>query len=179
VKDTPGEVLAHVVRNNHDNNLLQDEVQAIFDKARLSEEGAAIIRAARKEAVDLMNQGVVLWKSGKLPDAVKWMRMARERVPDNVRVLFNAVQISISHMQQEGYDEELDAEARMVLEHVDRLQPGQQRFAQLMEQLRGLRPKADPAAPPSEETVSEKDTAADAPPAATPVVSPTHSNRFS
>ena len=125
-----------------------------------------------------MNQGVVLWKSGKLPDAVKWMRMARERVPDNVRVLFNAVQISISHMQQEGYDEELDTEARMVLEHVDRLQPGQQRFAQLMEQLRGLRPKADPAAPPSEETVSEKDTAADAPPAATPAAKPSHSNRF-
>jgi CheY-like chemotaxis protein/Tfp pilus assembly protein PilF len=187
VKDTPGEVLAHVVRNNHDNNLLQDEVQAIFDKARLSEEGAAIIRAARKEAVDLMNQGVVLWKSGKLPDAVKWMRMARERVPDNVRVLFNAVQISISHMQQEGYDEELDTEARMVLEHVDKLQPGQQRFAQLMEQLRGLQPKADPAETPSEETAGQKDTAADAPPASTPAATPavtpaarpTHSNRFS
>jgi len=180
VKDTPGEVLAHVVRNNHDNNLLQDEVQAIFDKARLSEEGAAIIRAARKEAVDLMNQGVVLWKSGKLPDAVKWMRMARERVPDNVRVLFNAVQISISHMQQEGYDEELDTEARMVLEHVDKLQPGQQRFAQLMEQLRGLQPKVDPAAPPAPvDTADQKKGVADVAPEPAPVAKPTHSNRFS
>lgn len=179
VKDTPGEVLAHVVRNNHDNNLLQDEVQAIFDKARLSEEGAAIIRAARKEAVDLMNQGVVLWKSGKLPDAVKWMRMARERVPDNVRVLFNAVQISISHMQQEGYDEELDAEARMVLEHVDKLQPGQQRFAQLMGQLRGLQPKADPAAPPAPvDAADQEEAATDVPAESAPVPKPTHSNRF-
>ena len=179
VKDTPGEVLAHVVRNNHDNNLLQDEVQAIFDKARLSEEGAAIIRAARKEAVDLMNQGVVLWKSGKLPDAVKWMRMARGRVPDNVRVLFNAVQISISHMQQEGYDEELDTEARMVLEHVDKLQPGQQRFAQLMEQLRGLQPKADPAAPPAEvDAPEQKEEAAETPAESTPAPKPVHSNRF-
>jgi len=180
VKDTPGEVLAHVVRNNHDNNLLQDEVQAIFDKARLSDEGAAIIRAARKEAVDLMNQGVVLWKSGKLPDAVKWMRMARERVPDNVRVLFNAVQISISHMQQEGYDEELDTEARMVLEHVDKLQPGQQRFAQLMEQLRGLQPQADPAAPPSPvDAADQKEAVADVSPEPAPAAKPTHSNRFS
>jgi CheY-like chemotaxis protein/Tfp pilus assembly protein PilF len=180
VKDTPGEVLAHVVRNNHDNNLLQDEVQAIFDKARLSDEGAAIIRAARKEAVDLMNQGVVLWKSGKLPDAVKWMRMARERVPDNVRVLFNAVQISISHMQQEGYDEELDTEARTVLEHVDKLQPGQQRFAQLMEQLRGLQPQADPAAPPSPvDAADQKEAVADVSPEPAPAAKPTHSNRFS
>lgn len=179
VKDTPGEVLAHVVRNNHDNSLLQDEVQAIFDKARLSDEGAAIIRAARKEAVDLMNQGVVLWKSGKLPDAVKWMRMARGRVPDNVRVLFNAVQISISHMQQEGYDEELDVEARMVLEHVDKLQPGQQRFAQLMEQLRGLQPKADPAAPPVQvDAAEQKEEAAGTPAESTPAPKPVHSNRF-
>jgi hypothetical protein len=168
------------VRNNHDNNLLQDEVQAIFDKARLSEEGAAIIRAARKEAVDLMNQGVVLWKSGKLPDAVKWMRMARERVPDNVRVLFNAVQISISHMQQEGYDEELDVEARMVLEHVDKLQPGQQRFAQLIEQLRGLQPKADPAPPPAPvDAADQKEEVAEAPAESTPAPKPMHSNRFS
>lgn len=151
VKGTPGEVLAHVVRNNHDNMLVQDEVQKIFDKARLADEGAAIIRAARKEAVDMMNQGVVLWKSGKLPDAVKWMRTARERLPDNVRVLFNAVQILVSHMQQRGYEPELDQEARTVLEHVDRLQPGQQRFAQLMEQLGTLQPKVE-VAPAGEAT---------------------------
>lgn len=147
VKGTPNEVLAHVIRNNHDNTLLQDEVQKIFDRARLSDEGALIIRTARKEAVDLMNQGVVLWKTGKLPDAVKWMRQARERLPDNVRVLFNAVQILISHMQQRGYDPELELEARHVLEHVDKLQPGQQRFAQLMEQLGALQPKPEPAQP--------------------------------
>lgn len=157
VKGTPGEVLAHVVRNNHDNTLVQDEVQKIFDKARLGEEGAAIIRAARKEAVDLMNQGVVLWKGGKLPEAVKWMRTARERLPDNVRVLFNAVQILISHMQQRGYEPALEQEARTVLEHVDRLQPGQQRFAQLMEQLGTLQPAQEPAQEPEQEQERERE----------------------
>ena len=149
VKGTPGEVLAYVIRNNHDNTLLQDEVQKIFDRARLPDEGAAIIRAARKEAVDLMNQGVVLWKTGKLADAVKWTRNSRERLPDNVRVLFNAVQILISFMQQNGYDVALDTEAREVLAHVDKLQPGQQRFAQLMEQLRNLQPNPDAAPAPA------------------------------
>jgi len=179
VKETPGEVLAHVVRNNHDNNLLQDDIQAIFDKARLTEEGAAIIRAARKEAVDLMNQGVVLWKTGKLPEAVKWMRMASERLPDNVRVLFNAVQITISHMQQCGYDEALEAEARTLLEHVDRLQPGQQRFAQLMEQLRGLQPKPEPE-PPAVVAEGEAETPAPEPvEPSEPAATPARNNRFS
>ncbi|WP_229491420.1 response regulator [Massilia sp. HP4] len=169
VKGTPNEVLAYVIRNNHDNTLLQDEVQKIFDRARLPDEGALIIRTARKEAVDLMNQGVVLWKTGKLPDAVKWMRKARERLPDNVRVLFNAVQILISHMQQRGYEPELDVEAREVLEHVDRLQPSQQRFAQLMEQLGALQPKPEPANPaPPEAGKDEKDAQDDAAPSRKP-----------
>jgi predicted Zn-dependent protease len=112
----------------------------------MGEEGEKLIRGARKEAIDLMNQGVLLWKTGKLPEAVEWMRNARAALPHNVRILFNSAQILISHMQQRGYSPELHEEAHGVLTHVDRLQPGQQRFAQLMEQLMGLVPKAEEAA---------------------------------
>ncbi len=143
VKEAPVELLCYIIRNNHDNQLLQDEVQKIFEKARMGEEGEALIRGARKEAVDLMNQGVLLWKTGKLLEAVEWMRNARAALPHNVRILFNSAQILVSHMQQRGYSVELSEEAHLVLAHVDRLQPGQQRFAQLMEQLMLLVPKAE------------------------------------
>jgi hypothetical protein len=46
-------------------------------------------------------------------------------------------------MQQHGYDAALSGEAHEVLHHVDRLLPGQQRFAQLMEQLAALQPMAE------------------------------------
>jgi tetratricopeptide (TPR) repeat protein len=170
LKDTPSEVLCHVVRNNHDNTLLQDEIQKIFDKARLQDEGAAMIRAARKEAVDLMNQGVVLWKGGKLREAVEWMREARTQVPDNVRVLFNAVQILVSHMKQRGYDADLDLEARAILERVDKLQPGQGRFAQLMEQVNALLPKPEEEA--AADAAPEPSKPADDRPAPKPVSKP-------
>ncbi|MFC5481278.1 tetratricopeptide repeat protein [Massilia suwonensis] len=147
VKEAPVELLCYVIRNNHDNAVLLDEVQAIFDKARLSDEGGELIRAAKKEASDLMNQGVLLWKTGKLKDAVAWMREARARLPNNQRILFNAAQVLISHMREKGYDEALSLEAHEVLAHVDRLQPGQQRFAQLMEQLAALAPKVEPETP--------------------------------
>lgn len=143
VKDAPVELLCYVIRNNHDNPLLLDEVQQIFEKARLKEEGMACIRSAKKEAADLMNQGVLLWKTGKLHDAVEWMRNACKAVPNNQRILFNTAQIMVSHMQQHGHDEGLWAEACEVLHHVDRLLPGQQRFAQLMEQLAQLQPHAE------------------------------------
>ncbi len=140
VKDAPVELLCYVIRNNHDSLLLQDEVQHIFDKARMSEEGVEFIRASKKEAADLMNQGVLLWKTGKLDEAIAWMRDARTALPNNLRILFNAAQILITTMQQNGYRITLADEAIEVLLHVDRLQPGQQRFAQLMEQLALLAP---------------------------------------
>jgi hypothetical protein len=140
VKDAPAELLCYVIRNNHDNPLLLDEVQAIFEKARLKDEGEALIHSSKKEASDLMNQGVLLWKTGKLAEAVEWMRNARKSVPNNQRILFNAAQIMVSHMQQHGFDADLWREAADVLHHVDRLLPGQQRFAQLMEQLALLQP---------------------------------------
>jgi hypothetical protein len=95
-----------------------------------------------------MNQGVLLWKTGKLQEAVDWMRAARARLPNNQRILFNAAQVLISHMRERGHDEALAQEAHAVLVHVDRLQPGQQRFAQLMEQLAALAPKAEVAGEP-------------------------------
>ena len=93
VKESPVELLCYVMRNNHDNPLLLDEVQKIFDKARMGEEGMALIRASKKDASDLMNQGVLLWKTGKLAEAVEWMRHARRALPNNLRILFNAAQI--------------------------------------------------------------------------------------
>ncbi|MFL6633560.1 MAG: tetratricopeptide repeat protein [Massilia sp.] len=153
VKDAPVELLCYVIRNNHDNPLLLDEVQKIFDKARLGDEGLEFIRVSKKEATDLMNQGVLLWKTGKLIDAVEWMRQARKKVPNNQRILFNAAQILVSHMQQHGYDGALSSEAYEVLHHVDRLLPGQQRFAQLMEQLAQLQPV--PEGGPMSGTIAE------------------------
>jgi tetratricopeptide (TPR) repeat protein len=146
VKESPVDLLCYVIRNNHDNTVLLDEVQRVFDKARMSDEGFALIKSSKKEASDLMNQGVLLWKTGKLPEAVVWMREARSELPNNLRILFNCAQILISHMQQLGYDEALSREATEVLLHVDKIQPGQQRFAQLMEQLATLCPKVGPLA---------------------------------
>jgi tetratricopeptide (TPR) repeat protein len=148
VKEAPVDLLCYVIRNNHDNALLLDDVQRIFDKARMGEEGLGLIKSSKKEASDMMNKGVLLWKTGKLAEAVEWMRHARAVLPNNLRILFNAAQILISHIQQSGHDQVLADEATEVLLHVDRIQPAQQRFAQLMEQLLALAPTAAAGAEP-------------------------------
>ncbi|QNA87714.1 tetratricopeptide repeat protein [Massilia sp. Dwa41.01b] len=143
VKDAPVELLCYLTRNNHDNASLLEEVQAIFEQARMGDEGGELIREAKKEAADLMNGGVLLWKTGKLGEAVAWMRKARARLPNNQRILFNAAQVLVSQLREQGFDAALADEAHAVLMHVDRLQPGQPRFAQLMEQLAALAPRPE------------------------------------
>ena len=140
VKEAPVGLLCYIARNNHDNVPLMDEVQKIFDKARMGDEGIELIRSARKEAADMMNKGVLLWKSDRLGEAIDWMRVARNALPHNMRILFNSAQILISRLQQTGYVRELADEAIEVLMHVDAIAPGQPRFAQLMEQLALLAP---------------------------------------
>ncbi|GJI99450.1 response regulator [Duganella caerulea] len=140
VKEAPVGLLCYITRNNHDNAPLLEDVQKIFDKARMTDEGVELIKASRKEAADMMNKGVLLWKTGKLIEAVEWMRVARKALPHNMRILFNSAQILISQLQQTGYVRELADEAIAVLMHVDAIAPGQQRFAQLMEQLALLAP---------------------------------------
>jgi tetratricopeptide (TPR) repeat protein len=140
VKDAPVELLCHVIRNNHDNQVLLDDVHKIFEKARMNDEAEDLINSSRREASDIMNKGVLLWKTGKLTEAVAWMREARQRLPDNMRILFNSAQMIITHMQKNGYDEALMTEANGVLMHVDQIAAGQQRFAQLIEQLQQLIP---------------------------------------
>lgn len=140
VKDAPVELLREVVKNNHDNVPLALEVQLIFDKASMSEEGAAVVNAARKEASEMMDRGVILWKAGKLSEAVEWMRNARIALPSNVRVLFNCAHLLIAYMEQNGPDAAMLAEAKKILLHADKLNPNQRRFSQLFKQLAALSP---------------------------------------
>ncbi|HEX8404187.1 MAG TPA: response regulator [Duganella sp.] len=140
VKEAPVSLLCYVARNNHDNVPLLEDVQKIFDNARMGDEGIELIKSSRKEAGDMMNTGVLLWKTGKLIEAVEWMRVARKALPHNMRILFNSAQILISQLHQTGYVRELAEEAIGVLMHVDAITPGQLRFAQLMEQLAELAP---------------------------------------
>lgn len=140
VKDAPVDLLRELIKNNHDNEALSQEVLQIFEKARMGEEGAELVSASRHEAGEMMNHGVLLWKEGKLTEAVEWMRQARTAMPVNVRILFNCAHIMIAALKASDADATLAAETKEVLLQVEKLAPNQRRFAQLMEQLAILSP---------------------------------------
>jgi CheY-like chemotaxis protein/Tfp pilus assembly protein PilF len=135
VKDAPVKLLIELIKNNHDNDVLLDEVQRIFESAKMGQEGLMLMASARKQATDIMNHGVLLWKTGKLAEAVAWMSNACKTLPNNMRVLFNCAQIMLSSMEKNGYDIVTAHEIKDILLHVDQIAPGQQRFAQIMDAL--------------------------------------------
>jgi tetratricopeptide (TPR) repeat protein len=139
-KEAPIQLLGDLAKNNHDNEFLLDDIQRVFEQAQMGEEGLSIILDSRKQAADLMNRGVLLWKTEKLDEAVKWMRHARRQLPNNQRVLFNCAQIFISTMEKTGFNQVLAEETRDILQHIERITPGQQRLATLSASLNALTP---------------------------------------
>ncbi|MEN9867035.1 MAG: hypothetical protein RL748_2625 [Pseudomonadota bacterium] len=137
-KEAPIQLLTDLVKNNHDNEVLLDEIQRVFENAKMGNEGLSIIVDSRRQSADLMNRGVLLWKTGKLDEAVNWMRNARKLLPNNQRVLFNCAQIYISVMEKTGYNMVLAEETRDILQQVERINPGQQRSATLMAGLQAV-----------------------------------------
>ena len=132
VKEASVDLLKELIRNNHDNAQLIAEIKQVFEKGKMANEGAHIISQSCDEVADMMNRGVLLWKTGRLQEAVNWMRTTVKALPNNQRVLFNCAQIIISCIEKHGYDAVLAEEARTALLHVDQLNPGQARFASMM-----------------------------------------------
>ena len=132
------ELLQGEVRNNPENAALLGSIKEIFNRAEMSEEGAALIESSRREAMEMMNSGVLLARSGKYIEAIAELRHAKKIMPSNVRVLFNLAYVIIAFFQKSSPSYELANEARASLLAANALAPGDARFANLMALLNGF-----------------------------------------
>ncbi len=82
-----------------------------------------------------MNHGVRLAREGKLDEAITLTREARERMPNNPRLLLNHAYLLIAWMEKSGRDASVAAEARGCIETARRLKPGEKRAGELMTKL--------------------------------------------
>lgn len=131
-------LLQDEIKNNPENNNLLHEVAEIFDQAGMGEEGRKLIEASRKEAMIIMNRGVLLISKGQYEEAVNAMRDARAAMPTNMRVLLNLAHVIITYIQKNGLTPELVKEARESLLAADNLSPNEPRFIRLMASLNDL-----------------------------------------
>ncbi len=134
-RDTAEALLTSVVGNNHEHDQYLDRARAIYAQAGLEEEGRAVVSRTARAALDTMNQGVKLAREGKLDEAIELTRQARERMPNNPRLLLNHAYLLIAWMEKCGRDLGVAVEARKCIEAARRLKPSDKRAGELLTKL--------------------------------------------
>lgn len=131
-------LLQSEVMNNPEDTANLASVREIFRKAGLAEQGEAIVESTRREAVDMMNAGILLAREGNYPEAIDKMRAALDKMPRNVRLLLNSAHVMVTHMERGVADPALIREVRRNLLIANQLAPGESRFPALMARLDAL-----------------------------------------
>ena len=137
-KENATVLLQREIKNNPENEHLLKDAAEIFIQAGMGDEGAQLIEASRKEAMEIMNSGVLLVSKGQYKEAVKAMFDARQAMPTNVRVLLNSAYVLITFIQKNGPTQEIIAQARESLYAANTLSPGEPRYSQLTNLLNEL-----------------------------------------
>ncbi|MFA6970673.1 MAG: response regulator [Gallionella sp.] len=137
-KDKACGLLATVVKNNHENAGIISMVEAVFDKAGLSEEGGELIKTSSAEVVSINNQGVLLANQGKFEEGVKLMKQALLTLPDSDLMITNLCGMMLGLMSKNGKDERMISEVRQHLDRVSKINPGNKKYNNYMNILNKL-----------------------------------------
>ncbi len=137
-KESASELLQMAVKNNHEDEKLISQVNSVYTKGNMQEEGKKLVDASRKEVAETNNRGISLAREGKLDDAVEMLRNAKTMLPNNTRILMNLAYVMVLHMQKNGHNNTLIREARESVDRVAKLNPGEKRLSQLVGMLEAL-----------------------------------------
>jgi tetratricopeptide (TPR) repeat protein len=137
-KDIACDLMRDLVRNNHENSEISRKVGAIFEGAKLGQEGLSLINESKQEVVNINNQGVLLAKKGQFQDGVKLLRTAVQNLPNSEVVILNLCGLLIGLMKQEGRSEALLLEARELLERIREINPANKKYHTYLSALSSL-----------------------------------------
>jgi len=89
-----------VIRSNHENTTLLNEISDMYREAGLEEQGQELIKKTKGEIIKINNQGVSLIKEGKLDESIKLFSKAAEGMPRNPVINLNLAHSLIMQMKK-------------------------------------------------------------------------------
>ena len=120
-KDKGTEMLKNIVRGNHDNDDMLDNVRHIFKEAGMEDKGDKIIETARAEIIKLNDEGVKLAQDGKLTEAIAYFEKAATKLPENKIINANAAQVLMLYMKENGINKQQLINAKTYLDRVRKI----------------------------------------------------------
>lgn len=134
-------LLGKLVRTHHEDARLSDQAQQLFARFDMAEEGRRLMTEARKELIEVNNQGVLLGRQGQFAEGARLLRVALQDLPTNEVMLLNLAGLLIAQMRTEGATDELLSEAVGLLQRVRELNPDSGKYSVYMNLLKAERAK--------------------------------------
>ncbi|RRQ21795.1 hypothetical protein D6C00_07435 [Thiohalobacter thiocyanaticus] len=100
--DQAHEMARALVKNHHDDEGVLSRLSRVYEEAGLAEAGADLISTARKEVVDLNNEGVALVNAGKIEESIDFFTNAVKVMPNNAVFNLNAAHSLVLYMKHSG-----------------------------------------------------------------------------
>ncbi|MEN6331918.1 MAG: tetratricopeptide repeat protein, partial [Smithella sp.] len=112
------EIIRHIIRENHDNNEMLDNVRLVFRETGMVDKGRQIIEDVKEEIFGLNNAGVKLARDGKLSEAIAYFEKAALQFPENKIINANTAQVLMLYMKENGFDEQQITDVKIYLDRV-------------------------------------------------------------
>jgi DNA-binding response OmpR family regulator len=119
------------VMNNAPNNAAIEKAKKAFVKIGRSDLAESVAKESRRQVVELVSSGADKAKQGDYKGAVNMMLEAANKLPDNPQVVFNAAVAILKYLENIGWDNQLGARCRTLVEAANRLDPANPRLAPL------------------------------------------------
>ena len=142
-KDKGTEILKHIVRGNHDNDEILDNVRLVFKETGMVDKGENIIEIAREEIIKLNDEGVKLAQDGKLTEAITYFEKAAAQLPENKIINANAAQVLMLYMKKNGINEKQLSKAKTYLDRVRKIDETYRDIPLLLSMYRELVPEVN------------------------------------
>lgn len=96
------ELMQQVVKNNHENEGIADQIKQIYHDAGIKDVGDKLVSETRRDIVRINNQGVALVKQGKLSESIDLFTKALQGMRKNPIINLNAAQSLVMFMRETG-----------------------------------------------------------------------------
>ncbi len=116
------EVIMDVMRNAA-NQLVVSKALGVFESAGKGHLGKELVQRSQKEVKDLVAEGVRRAKEGDFRGSVDLMASAARKSPDNPQVVLNAALAALKCIENLGWDVEVAAQAKHLIDSAARLDP--------------------------------------------------------
>jgi tetratricopeptide (TPR) repeat protein len=137
------EIIRNIVRSNHDNGAMLDNVRHVFKETGMEDKGDNIIKTARESVIKLNDEGVTLAQNGKLAEAIAYFEEAATKLPENKIINANAAQVLMLYMKKNGINEQQLIQAKTYLNRVRKIDETYKDIPLLLSLYRELVPEAN------------------------------------